>query len=106
MKQYSDAAAKALQEAEIISRKQKESMGNNLLAEMYYFALERSGKNESAAEMEAEMKLDEAVGTGRPANEILNLALDWYSEGKEAGFKMGFHMATKLLMEGMAGGAS
>lgn len=106
MTQYSDAAIKALREEKIISMRQKESMKNNLLGEMYYFALERSGRNESAAEIEAEMKLDKAVKTGRPANEILNLALDWYSEGQEAGFKMGFHMAAKLLMEGMAGGIS
>lgn len=104
MKQYSDTVTKALKESEIISRKQKESMRNNLLAEMYYFALEHSERNDSAAELEAEMKLDEAVETGKPANEILNLASDWYSEGKEAGFKMGFYMATKLLMEGMTGG--
>lgn len=106
MKQYSDAVEKALHEADIISMRQKESMKNNLLGEIYYLALERSGRNSSAAEMEAEMKLDKAVETGRPANEILNLALDWYSEGKEFGFKLGFHMATKLLMEGMAGGIS
>lgn len=86
------------------NKKQKEGIEKNLLAELYYFVNECAGGDSSAREMEAEMKLDEALENGKSTNEIMNLATDWYSEGREAGFLMGFHIATKLLMEGLKGG--
>ncbi|MBD5089238.1 MAG: hypothetical protein HDT30_10605 [Clostridiales bacterium] len=96
-----DLSTKALDETKLFNKKQKEGIENNLLSELYCFFNECMGANDCSAEMEAEMKLDEALESGKTANEIMNLATDWYSEGREAGFKMGFHIATKLLTEGL-----
>ena len=96
-----DLATKALDETKLFNKKRKEDMENNLLSELYCFFNECMGANDSYGEMEAEMKLNEALESGETANEIMNLATDWYSEGRETGFKMGFHIATKLLTEGL-----
>lgn len=104
MGQHSKAVAKAIRESEINTMKQREEAERNMLGALYYFATELSSKNDSASELEAETRLDEAVESGKAASEIMDLATDWYSEGKEAGFRMGFHMATKLLTEGLNGG--
>lgn len=99
-----DAYAKSIRESEIYTKRQQEKSERNMLGALYSFACELGGKNDSAAELEAETKLDEAIESGKATNEIIELATDWYSEGKESGFRMGFHMATKLLMEGMNAG--
>lgn len=102
MPQYSKAGIKAIREAEICSKKQQENLENNLLSELYYFMIESERrKNDSAAELEAEMKLEEAVENGSPANTILDLATDLCNAGRETAFKMGFRLATKLLKEGL-----
>ena len=100
MKQDLDVVTKAIREGKISSRRQQEEAERNMLGVLYTLALELSG-NDSVAEMEAETKLDEALEGKKAANEISDLAADWYSSGKEAGFRMGFHMATKLLVEGL-----
>ena len=101
----SKAYAKAIRECDIMPRRQREEAERNMLGALYSFASELGGKNDSAAEREAETRLDEAVGNGKEAGKIMDLATDWYSEGREAGFRMGFHMATKILTEGLNGGA-
>ena len=102
MAQYSEAAAKAIREAEILSKKRQENLEHNLLSELYYFILESEGrKQDSAAESEAEMKLEEAIEKGSPSNIILDLAADWCNAGQEKAFQMGFRFATKLLKEGL-----
>ena len=102
MVQYSEATAKALREAEISSKKRQENLEHNLLSELYYFILESEGrKQDSAAELEAEMKLEEAVEKGSPSNIILDLAADWCNARQEKAFQMGFRLATKLLKEGL-----
>lgn len=105
MGQDSNAYTKAISECDIITRRQREEAEKNMLGALYSFASELCGKNDSAAEREAETRLDEAVGNGKEAGKIMDLATDWYSEGREAGFRLGFHMATKILMEGLNGGA-
>ncbi len=102
MVQYSEATAKALREAEVLSKKRQENLEHNLLSELYYFVLESEGrKRDSAAELEAEMKLEEAVKKGSPSNIILDLAADLCNAGQEKAFQMGFRLATKLLKEGL-----
>ncbi len=103
MGQDLNAYAKAIRECDINSKKRLEEAERNMLGALYGFTIELSGRNDSAAEMEAEAKLDEAIEGGKAAHEIMNLATDWYAEGKEAGFRMGFHMATKLLTEELNG---
>lgn len=105
MGQISRVAEKVIKENEIFIAKRCENARNNILKELYFLALELSSKNDTAAELEAEKKLEEAVESVQVGNKIIDLATDWYSEGKEAGFVMGFRMATKLLMEGLNGEA-
>lgn len=104
MGQISRVAEKTIQENKIFITKRCENARNNILKELYFLALELSSKD-TAAELEAEKKLEEAVESVQVSNKIIDLATDWYSEGKEAGFVMGFRMATKLLMEGLNGEA-
>ena len=73
MGQDSNAYAKAVRENDIMVRKQQEEAERDMLRTLYCFASELCGKNDSAAEMEAETKLDEAVETGKPATEILRI---------------------------------
>lgn len=103
MGQDVNAVAKAIREGDITSKKRLEEAERNMLGALYCFASELNGRNDSAAELEAEAKLDEAIESGKTAHEIMDLATDWYSEGRESGFRMGFHMAAKLLMEGLNG---
>lgn len=105
MGQISRVVEKAIKENEIFIAKRCENARNNILKELYFLALELSSKNDTAAELEAEKKLEEAVESVQVSDKIIDLATDWYSEGKEAGFVMGFRMATKLLMEGLNGEA-
>ena len=105
MVQYSEAATKVIREAEVLSKKRQENLEHNLLSELYYFILESEGrKQDSAAELEANMKLEEALENGISTNKIMDLAYEYSEEAREAGFKMGFHIAMKLCMEGMNGG--
>jgi len=102
MVQYSEAATKAIREAEVLSKKKQENLEHNLLSELYYFVLESEArKQDSAAELEAEMKLEEAIEKGSPSNIILDLATDWCNAGQEKAFQMGFRLATKILKEGL-----
>ncbi len=95
---------KAIREAEILSKKRKEGLEHNLLSELYYFVLEVEGReHDSAAELEAEMKLEEAVEQRSPSHIILDLIADYCDARQENAFQMGFHLATKLLMEGLKG---
>ena len=97
------AIEKTLREYEIANKKMRENAEKDLLSVLYGFATELYGRIDSAEELKAEKKLEEAVENGSPANQVLDLANDLYSEGREAGFKMGFHMATKLMTEGLRG---
>lgn len=103
MGQDLNAYAKASRECDINAKKRLEEAERNMLGALYCFAIELNGRNDSAAELEAEAKLDEAIESGKAAHEIMDLATDWYGEGRETGFRMGFHMATKLLTEGLSG---
>lgn len=94
---------RALRECEIANKKMSEDAEKDLLSVLYGFATELYGRIDSAGELKAEKELEEAIENGSPANEVLDLANDLYSEGREAGFKMGFHMATKLMTEGLRG---
>lgn len=98
--------AKADRECEILRRKQRESLESDLIKEIYYMVNE--DRNETAGEMQADMKLEEALEAfenGTPAGNIIDLASECSAEAREAGFKMGFRVAMKLCMEGMKGGA-
>lgn len=105
MGQISRVDERTIQEDKIFITKRCENARNNILKELYFLALELSSKKDTAAELEAEKKLEEAIKRVQVSGEIIDLATDWYSEGKEAGFVMGFRMATKLLMEGLNGEA-
>jgi len=105
MIQNSRVVEKTIEENKIFITKRCENARNNILKELYFLAVELSSKKDTAAELEAEKKLEEAVESVQVSSEIIDLATDWYNEGKEAGFVMGFRMATKLLMEGLNGEA-
>lgn len=49
------------------------------------------------------MKLEEAVEQRSPSHIILDLIADYCDARQENAFQMGFHLATKLLMEGLKG---
>lgn len=93
---------KVYRECEISRRKQREHFETDLIKEIYYLINE--DRRETAAEMQADMKLEEALESGTSANDIMDLAYECSEEAREAGFKMGFHTAMKLFMEGMNGG--
>lgn len=96
---------KVYRECEISRRKQREHFETDLIREIYYLVNE--DRKETATEMQADMKLEEALETlenGISTNKIMDLAYEYSEEAREAGFKMGFHIAMKLCMEGMNGG--
>ena len=96
--------SKADRECEISRKKQRECLESDLIREIYYMMNE--DRSETAAEMEADMKLEEALENGLPAHKVFDLACDFSAEAREAGFKMGFRVAMKLCMEGMKGGGA
>lgn len=65
--------------------------------------LECGGISDTATELEAELKLEAAVRDIDSSDIIMDLAAGCSGAGKEAGFKMGFHIATRLFVEGMKG---
>lgn len=103
---HSRAVEKSIMEADIRTRKQYERLQEDPISELYSFVLDSMGRNDTAEESEAEMKLEDALMNGNAANVIMNLAADWHGAGQESGFKMGFRMATKLLTEGLKGTGS
>lgn len=100
---HSEAVEKSIMEADIRTRKQYERLQEDPISELYSFVLGSMGRNDTAEESEAEMKLEDALMNGSAASAIMNLAADWHGAGQESGFKMGFRMATKLLTEGLKG---
>lgn len=88
---------------DISNRQRKERLESDMVGEIYYL-VNSAERNETAAEMEASMKLEEAAEKGMPTNKIIDLACECSAEAKEAGFKQGFHTAMKLCMEGLRGG--
>lgn len=84
-------------------RRRLENAEKSPLSELYQTMLECSGFQDTAAELEAEMKLEAAVKNNSPAKIIMDLAAGCSGAGKEAGFIMGFRTATRLFVEGMKG---
>ncbi len=101
--EQSQAAAKAIMESEIISERRREGFSTDMVKEICWL-VNSAGRSETAAEMEANMKLEEAIEKAQPANRLIDLASEYAAEAKEAGFKQGFRVAMRLCMEGMDGG--
>lgn len=103
---YSEEYTRPVMEMELLERKRLETAEASLLTELYRGMLECGAVRDTAAEMEAGMRLKEAVQANCPADEIMDLAAGCSVAGKEAGFKIGFQAATKLWIEGMKGTGS
>lgn len=88
---------------ELLEKKRREDADKSLVSELYKTMLECGGISDTAAELEAELKLEAAVRDIDSADIIMDLAAGCSGAGKEAGFKMGFHIATRLIAEGMKG---
>ncbi len=101
--EQSQATAKALRESDIINERRREGFSTDMVNEICWL-VNSAGRSETAAEMEANMKLEEAIEEAQPANRLIDLASEYAAEAKEAGFKQGFGVAMRLCMEGMDGG--
>lgn len=62
----------------------------------------------SAAEQETWDMLMKGLeqAAGEKANKVSELAINYGNEREETGFRIGFHMAMRLCMEGLNGGVS
>lgn len=78
---HSEAVEKSIMEADIRTRKQYERLQEDPISELYSFVLGSMGRNDTAEESEAEMKLEDALMNGSAASAIMNLAADWHGAG-------------------------
>ena len=101
--EQSQAILKAKMESEISDKRQREEFSTDLVKEICWL-VNSAGRNETAAEMEANMKLEEAIEAAQPAGRLIDLAAEYAIEAKESGFKQGFRVAMRLCMEGLNGG--
>lgn len=101
--EQSQATTKAIMESEIINERQREGFSTDMVKEICWL-VNSAGRSETAAEMEANMKLEEAIGEAQPAGRLIDLATEYAIEAKESGFKQGFRVAMRLCMEGLNGG--
>lgn len=101
--EQSQAMLKATMESEIRDKKQREGFSTDLVKEICWL-VNSAGRSETAAEMEANMKLEEAIEAAQPAGRLIDLAAECAIEAKESGFKQGFRVAMRLCMEGLNGG--
>lgn len=103
---YSEEYTRPVMEMELVEKKRLETAETSPLTELYRGMLECGTVRDTAAELEADMRLREAVKENCSVDEIMDLAAGCSGAGKEAGFKIGFQAATKLWIEGMKGTGS
>ena len=94
----------AIREIEVSGAKQREALKIDILSVLSTsndFSYEECAE-EKEASLEFDRALDSKVEDFETNKELSNLACDWYAAGRNAGFKAGFRLATKLLVAGMS----
>jgi len=104
-----------MEQFEAANRIRKAEAESDLIGAVYrseLFDLLGLNKKEGNREHSAWKAFAEALGTaaagvpGNVRNDVEDLAQNFGNEREETGFRIGFHMAMRLCMEGMNGGAA